>query len=146
MVLAIEADGTSYRQSGSVRDRDRLRGEHLQRLGWHFHRIWSTNWFRDPQAEVVKLQRAYDAAVKATAPPEPETDPETDPETALAPEPDPAEAEFRAEAGLPPQADPAGPRQLPALEPGVNVAPASRQISQTGPSWAIAPPALPPES
>src|SRR4029077_19577532 len=51
MVLAIEADGTSYRQSGSVRDRDRLRGEHLQRLGWRFHRIWSTNWFRDAKAE-----------------------------------------------------------------------------------------------
>ena len=33
MVLAIEADGASYRQSGSVRDRDRLRGEHLRRLG-----------------------------------------------------------------------------------------------------------------
>jgi hypothetical protein len=32
MVLAIEADGASYRESGSVRDRDRLRGEHLQRL------------------------------------------------------------------------------------------------------------------
>jgi very-short-patch-repair endonuclease len=65
MVLAIEADGTSYRQSGSVRDRDRLRGEHLQRLGWSFHRIWSTNWFRDPETEVAKLQQAYKQAVSA---------------------------------------------------------------------------------
>ncbi len=65
MVLAIEADGASYRRSGSVRDRDRLRGEHLQRLGWSFHRIWSTNWFHDPQAEVAKLRRAYHDAVEA---------------------------------------------------------------------------------
>ena len=65
MLLAIEADGASYRESGSVRDRDRLRGEHLQRLGWSFHRIWSTNWFRDPASEVAKLQLAYQEAVTA---------------------------------------------------------------------------------
>jgi very-short-patch-repair endonuclease len=66
MVLAIEADGASYQGSGSVRDRDRLRGEHLQRLGWSFHRLWSTNWFSDPQGEMTKLQAAYDRAVAAT--------------------------------------------------------------------------------
>jgi very-short-patch-repair endonuclease len=66
MVLAIEADGASYRESGSVRDRDRLRGEHLQRLGWRFHRLWSTNWFQDPQAEVAKVRDAYERAVSAT--------------------------------------------------------------------------------
>jgi very-short-patch-repair endonuclease len=71
MVLAIEADGASYRQSGSVRDRDRLRGEHLQRLGWNFHRLWSTNWFADPQAEVAKVRDAYERAVSAADPPEP---------------------------------------------------------------------------
>ena len=67
MVLAIEADGASYRESGSVRDRDRLRGEHLQRLGWKYHRLWSTNWFQDPDAEVAKLQKAYFLAVSASA-------------------------------------------------------------------------------
>ncbi len=65
MVLAIESDGASYRQSGSVRDRDRLRGEHLQRLGWRYHRLWSTNWFQDPDAEVSKLRQAYFQAVSA---------------------------------------------------------------------------------
>jgi very-short-patch-repair endonuclease len=69
MVLAIEADGASYRQSGSVRDRDRLRGEHLQRLGWTFHRLWSTNWFHDPDAEVAKVRAAYDRAIAITDPP-----------------------------------------------------------------------------
>jgi hypothetical protein len=68
MVLAIEADGASYWQSGSVRDRDRLRGEHLQRLGWRYHRLWSTNWFRHPDDEVAKLQEAYQRAVAAAEP------------------------------------------------------------------------------
>ena len=63
MVLAIEADGASYHRSVTVRDRDRLRGEHLRRLGWSFHRIWSTSWFQDPEAEVTKLRDAYQAAV-----------------------------------------------------------------------------------
>jgi very-short-patch-repair endonuclease len=69
MVLAIETDGASYHQSRSVRDRDRLRGEHLQRLGWSFHRLWSTNWFADPQAELARLREAYQWAVAAADPP-----------------------------------------------------------------------------
>src|SRR5207302_7558800 len=44
------------------------RGEHLQRLGWSFHRLWSTNWFADPQAEVTKLRDAYRRAVDRTEP------------------------------------------------------------------------------
>ena len=91
MVLAIEADGASYRQSGSVRDRDRLRGEHLQRLGWSFHRLWSTNWFHNPQAEVAKLRDAYERAVAAA--------------DAASPEPEPPAAEAPAEAA----AEQAGP-------------------------------------
>lgn len=38
-VLAVEADGASYHSSHTVRDRDRLRQEHLERLGWRFCRI-----------------------------------------------------------------------------------------------------------
>jgi very-short-patch-repair endonuclease len=53
MILAIEADGAGYRDSGSVRDRDRLRKEHLERLGWHVHRLWSTAWFTDPGGELA---------------------------------------------------------------------------------------------
>ena len=74
MILAVEADGASYRDSGSVRDRDRLRKEHLERLGWNVHRLWSTNWFHDPDTEVAKLREAYDRAVASaprSQPPEP---------------------------------------------------------------------------
>jgi very-short-patch-repair endonuclease len=87
MILAIEADGTSYHDSGSVRDRDRLRKEHLERLGWRVHRLWSTSWFTDQESELAKLRAAYDSAVLAN-PPAPPASPPTSPPAATAP-PDP---------------------------------------------------------
>ncbi len=42
-ILAVECDGASYHSCRSARDRDRLRQEVLERLGWKFHRIWSTD-------------------------------------------------------------------------------------------------------
>jgi very-short-patch-repair endonuclease len=57
-ILAIECDGASYHSSRSARDRDRLRQGVLESLGWKFHRIWSTDWFRDPSKE---LERVIDA-------------------------------------------------------------------------------------
>jgi very-short-patch-repair endonuclease len=68
MILAVEADGAGYRDSGSVRDRDRLRKEHLERLGWRVHRLWSTSWFSDTEAELAKLHAAYTEAVRANPP------------------------------------------------------------------------------
>ncbi|TVZ03063.1 DUF4011 domain-containing protein [Trebonia kvetii] len=76
MILAIEADGAGYRDSGGVRDRDRLRKEHLERLGWRVHRLWSTAWFTDPEGELAKLRRAFDSAVRAAPPPPPEPESE----------------------------------------------------------------------
>jgi very-short-patch-repair endonuclease len=60
-LLAVEADGASYHSEKTARDRDRLRQEHLERLGWKFHRIWSTDWFRDSENEIAKLLSSYDA-------------------------------------------------------------------------------------
>ncbi len=75
MILAIEADGAGYRDSGSVRDRDRLRKEHLERLGWRVHRLWSTAWFTDSVGELAKLRAAFDSAVGAAPPSEPTSEP-----------------------------------------------------------------------
>jgi very-short-patch-repair endonuclease len=36
--------------------RDWLRGAALERLGWAVHRIWSSEWFRDPLAEADRLR------------------------------------------------------------------------------------------
>lgn len=47
-ILGIECDGATYHSHRTARDRDRLRQEVLTALGWKIHRIWSTDWIRDP--------------------------------------------------------------------------------------------------
>jgi very-short-patch-repair endonuclease len=64
-VLAIECDGASYHSSATARDRDRLRQAHLQRLGWRFHRIWSTDWFYHREQEIERAISAYEEAVRS---------------------------------------------------------------------------------
>ncbi|MFI9536799.1 AAA domain-containing protein [Nocardia fusca] len=64
MVLAVEADGDSYHRTHSARDRDRLRQEHLERLGWQFHRVWASAWFSDPERELQRIIDAWHGAVK----------------------------------------------------------------------------------
>jgi transcription elongation GreA/GreB family factor len=56
-LAAIECDGASYHSGLSVRDRDRIRQEILESLGWRrrIWRIWSTDWFRAPRQETEKL-------------------------------------------------------------------------------------------
>ncbi len=56
-VLGIECDGASYHSSRSARDRDRLRQLVLERLQWNIYRIWSTDWFQNPQEELQRLLR-----------------------------------------------------------------------------------------
>ncbi len=64
-VLAIECDGASYHSSPTARDRDRLRQQQLENLGWKFHRIWSTDWFMRKDEEVNRALAAYENAVTA---------------------------------------------------------------------------------
>jgi very-short-patch-repair endonuclease len=62
-VLAIECDGASYHSSPTARDRDRLRQQQLENLGWKFHRIWSTDWFMRKDEEVNRALAAYENSV-----------------------------------------------------------------------------------
>jgi len=73
-ILAVEADGASYHNTPTARDRDRLRQQVLERLGWRFHRIWSTSWFRDPERETRAVLEAVEEALRRPAP-----DPRPDP-------------------------------------------------------------------
>ena len=54
-LLGIEFDGKSYHSGRSARDRDRLRQMTLEKQGWKIHRIWSTDWFKNREAEVNRL-------------------------------------------------------------------------------------------
>jgi len=62
-VLAIECDGASYHSSPTARDRDRLRQQQLENLGWRFHRIWSTDWYMRKEQEIERALAAYKNAV-----------------------------------------------------------------------------------
>lgn len=65
-VLGIECDGAAYHSAKSARDRDRLRQEALERLGWNLIRVWSTDWFRDPAAQARRISTAIERATAAT--------------------------------------------------------------------------------
>lgn len=69
-LLAVEADGAMYHSGTIARERDRLRQELLEARGWRFHRVWSTDWFNDADAEVQKIVTAYRDALRAAETPE----------------------------------------------------------------------------
>ena len=68
-ILGIECDGPSYNSARSARDRDRLRPQVLEGLGWRLHRAWSPEWASNPQRELERVLAAIDI-------PEPEPEPE----------------------------------------------------------------------
>lgn len=57
LLMGIECDGATYHSAKSARDRDRLRQAILERLGWRIRRIWSTDWFKNPQAQITPIVR-----------------------------------------------------------------------------------------
>ena len=61
-ILAVECDGATYHSALWARERDRLRQEILEGFGWHFHRIWSTDWFYQRDAEIQRLREALEQA------------------------------------------------------------------------------------
>ena len=58
-LAGIECDGVTYHSSLSARDRDRIRQEILESLGWRDRiiRVWSTDWFSDPKGQTDRLVR-----------------------------------------------------------------------------------------
>ena len=65
--IGIECDGYQYHSAPAARDRDRLRDQILQGLGWTLHRIWGTAWYRNRTQEEARLRHAIDAAITAPA-------------------------------------------------------------------------------
>ncbi|MBI4331183.1 MAG: DUF4011 domain-containing protein [Chloroflexi bacterium] len=57
-MLGIECDGSTYHSFKTARDRDRLRQQVLEGLGWRIHRIWSHDWVENRQVEIAKVLNA----------------------------------------------------------------------------------------
>ena len=66
--LGIECDGAMYHSSRVARDRDRLRQQVLEGLGWKLYRIWGTDWYRDRAAAEQRLRQAVERAVTQEPP------------------------------------------------------------------------------
>ncbi|WP_238419492.1 DUF3320 domain-containing protein [Gordonia sp. 'Campus'] len=62
-VLGIECDGAAYHSAQTARDRDRLRQQVLEGLGWRMHRIWGLSWWRDRSAQEERLRLAIEDAI-----------------------------------------------------------------------------------
>src|SRR5258707_12554367 len=59
-LLGIECDGPIYRSAMTARDRDRLRQQVLEGLGWKIHRIWSRDWIQNREQEIAKVLHTVD--------------------------------------------------------------------------------------
>ncbi|MGE6397937.1 AAA domain-containing protein [Chryseobacterium scophthalmum] len=53
--IALECDGAKYHSSDEAYLYDLHRQRILEAQGFVFHRIWGTNWWRDPDSELEKL-------------------------------------------------------------------------------------------
>ena len=54
-LMGIECDGAMYHSSAIAKERDCLRQAILERLGWKIRRIWSTDWFQDPNGAISTI-------------------------------------------------------------------------------------------
>ncbi|MBR6389271.1 MAG: DUF4011 domain-containing protein [Opitutales bacterium] len=61
-IIGIECDGAQYHSSKSARDRDKLRQDQLENLGWKIYRVWSTDWFHNRNLAEQRLLNAVNEA------------------------------------------------------------------------------------
>ena len=56
--MGIECDGKTFYPSFAARARDIWREEILRSRGWKIHRIWSSEWWANPNGEIDKVLSA----------------------------------------------------------------------------------------
>lgn len=62
-LMGIECDGATYHSAKSARDRDALRQQILENLGWKIRRIWSTDWYTDPTSALRPILQELEKLV-----------------------------------------------------------------------------------
>ncbi|MEW1959563.1 DUF3320 domain-containing protein [Kineococcus sp. NPDC059986] len=70
-LLGVECDGAAYHSAKAARDRDRLRQNVLEGLGWRIHRIWGLSWYHDRAGQVEGLRRGIEDALRGAPIPVP---------------------------------------------------------------------------
>ena len=54
-VLGIECDESALKSSGSARERDVMRRKFLTSRGWNMYRVWSSDFYADPEGAVKDI-------------------------------------------------------------------------------------------
>jgi very-short-patch-repair endonuclease len=57
-LAGVECDGATYHRSTAARDRDKTRQQVLENLGWNVLRVWSADWWYDPQSAIDRVHSA----------------------------------------------------------------------------------------
>jgi very-short-patch-repair endonuclease/uncharacterized protein YicC (UPF0701 family) len=83
-LLGIECDGAMYQSAPTARERDRLRQQVLEGLGWKMHRIWSHDWISNQATEIEKVMARLKEPAPATVTTGAEVAPSEQPKTAEA--------------------------------------------------------------
>ena len=65
-ILGITTDGKMYASSKVARDRDRLREQVLEGLGWKLYHLWSTDWYRNRDLGRKKLLDFVEKSISQT--------------------------------------------------------------------------------
>jgi very-short-patch-repair endonuclease len=56
-ILGIECDGATYHSSRSAKERDLYRQRFLEMKGWKIIRIWSRNWWKNREKEILRIEK-----------------------------------------------------------------------------------------
>ena len=68
-LAAVEWDGESYHRHHQARERDLLRRQWLQKLGWNVVSIWAMDWWHDPEGALDRLCTTLSYTAASTRPP-----------------------------------------------------------------------------
>ena len=63
-LAGVECDGAMYHSSAFARERDKIREEVLQGLGWVLYRIWSTDWWTNKTKALHTLHESLVALLE----------------------------------------------------------------------------------
>jgi len=62
--IAVECDGATYHSLPTVRERDRIRQEWLERQGWKVVRVWSTDWWYQRRRAEERVRQEVEKALR----------------------------------------------------------------------------------
>ena len=63
--MRIECDSAMYHSSATAKERDVYRQKHLESRGWTIERIWSRNRWKNPSAEIERIDQKVKDIMKS---------------------------------------------------------------------------------